>query len=200
MKTKLLLATCLTIAAAFAATAQNHQTFKGVPIDGKTSAFVNQLKQKGFQAVGKTDTLIGTFAGYNDCEVTVLSSVQTDNVYGVRVQIPMCRANGDFRLMIYDEYKKLQAALTEKYGEPVQQRDSVRIAKNDDFVTALLKLIADVKETFEFPYSSVFDTGLGSVLLNGAWIASDCGGGYIIITYNDKANNTVHQQSIYDDL
>ncbi len=196
MKTKLLLATCLTIAAAFAATAQNHQTFKGVPIDGKTSAFVNQLKQKGFQTVGKTDTLIGTFAGYNDCEVTVLSSAQTDNVYGARVQIPMCPPLG-----IYAEYKKLQAALTEKYGEPVKQQENLsRPTKEEDFISALYKLIADVKETFEFPYNSVFDTGIGSVLLNGAWIASDCGGGFIIITYIDKENNTARQKIIYDDL
>ena len=180
--------------------AQNHQTFKGVPIDGKTSVFVNQLKQKGFHQVDNSGTLKGAFAGYDDCEVTVLSSAQTGNVYGVRVQIPMCRANDDFRLMIYDEYKKLKAALTEKYGEPVQQRDSLRIAKEDDFVTALLKLIADVKETFEFPYSCIFDTGLGNVLLNGAWIASDCGGGYIIMTYIDKVNNEANRKAVIDDL
>ncbi|MBR2195589.1 MAG: hypothetical protein IJ911_08235 [Salinivirgaceae bacterium] len=180
--------------------AQNHQTFKGVPIDGKTGVFVNQLKQKGFHSVDDSGILNGSFAGYDDCEVSVLSSAQTGNVYGVRVQIPMCRANDDFRLMIYDEYKKLQAALTEKYGEPVQQRDSVRIAKEDDFVTALLKLIADVKETFEFPYSCVFDTGLGNVLLNGAWIASDCGGGYIIMTYIDKVNNEANRKAVIDDL
>lgn len=180
--------------------AQNHQTFKGVPIDGKTSVFVNQLKQKGFQQVDNPGTLKGAFAGYDDCEVTVLSSAQTGNVYGVRVQIPMCRANDDFRLMIYDEYKKLKAALTEKYGEPVQQRDSLRIAKEDDFVTALLKLIADVKETFEFPYSCIFETGCGNVLLNGAWIASDCGGGYIIMTYIDKVNNEANRKAVIDDL
>ena len=200
MKTKQLLATCLMIAATLTATAQKHQTFKGVPIDGKTSAFVNQLKQKGFRAVDDSGMLNGSFAGYDDCEVTVLSSAQTGNVYGVRVQIPMCRANDDFRLMIYDEYKKLQAALTEKYGEPVQQRDSVRIAKDDDFVTALLKMIADIKETFEFPYSCIFNTGCGNVLLNGAWIPSECGGGFIIMTYLDNANNDLQKKSIYDDL
>ena len=200
MKTKQLLATCLMIAAAFAATAQNHQTFKGVPIDGKTSAFVNQLKQKGFQTVGKTDTLIGTFAGYNDCEVTVLSSAQTDNVYGARVQIPMCAP-----LLIYTEYKKLQIALTEKYGEPVKPQNERPTKEEEDFVTALGQLIVDVKESFEesfvFPYSSVYNTDRGSVTLNGSFFpATKCGGGYIIITYIDKANNTVHQQSIYDDL
>ncbi len=194
MKTKQLLAICLMIATTLTATAQKHQTFKSVPIDGKTSTFINQLKQKGFNAVDDSETLTGTFAGYDDCEVTVLSSAQTNNVYGVRVKIPMCAP-----LSIYAEYKKLQAALTEKYGEQLKPENE-QTTKEDDFITALYKLIADVKETFEFPYNSVFDTGNGNVLLNGAWIASDCGGGYIIITYIDKANNTVHQQSIYDDL
>ena len=196
MKTKLFAAACLMIAATFGATAQNHQTFKGVPIDGKTSAFVNQLKQKGFQQIGKSDTLTGTFAGYNDCEVTVMTSAQTDNVYGVRVKIPMCQPLG-----IYAEYKKLQTALTEKYGEPVNpQEKRSQSTKEDDFITALYKLIADVKETFDFPYSCVFDTGCGNVMLNGAWIPSDCGGGFILITYIDNANNTARQQIIYDDL
>jgi hypothetical protein len=102
-------------------------------------------------------------------------------------------------LSIYAEYKKLQAALTEKYGEPLKPENE-QTTKEDDFITALYKLIADVKETFEFPYNSVFDTGNGNVLLNGAWIASECGGGYIIMTYIDKVNNDLQQKSIYDDL
>lgn len=196
MKTKLFAAVCLMIAATFGATAQNHQTFKGVPIDGKTSAFVNQLKQKGFQQIGKSDTLTGTFAGYNDCEVTVMTSAQTDNVYGVKVQIPMCAP-----LSIHTEYKKLQAALTEKYGKPVDQTQQDNYApKEEDFVSAIYKMIADVKESFAFPYGCVFDTGSGSVTLNGSWIPSECGGGFIIMTYIDNANNNLQQKSIYDDL
>ena len=193
---KRLLTICLLAAISLSAAAQNHQTFKGIPIDGKQSAFVNQLKQKGFQAVENSETFIGTFAGYNDCEVTILSSAQTDNVYGVRVQIPMCQPLG-----IYAEYKKLQAALTEKYGAPLKPQEELsQSAKEDDFITALYKLIADVKETLDFPYSCAFDTGKGSVLLNGAWIASDCGGGFIFLTYIDNANNNLRQQSIYEDL
>ena len=193
---KHLLTICLLAAISLTATAQNHQTFKGVPIDGKTSTFINQLKQKGFQQVGKSDTLIGTFAGYNDCEVTVLSSAQTDNVYGVRVQIPMCQPLG-----IYAEYKKLQAALTEKYGKPVEQTHQDNYTpKDDDFVSALYKMIADVKESFAFPYGCAFDTGCGSITLNGSWIPSECGGGFIIMTYIDNANNNLQQKSIYDDL
>lgn len=193
---KRLLTICLLAVISLTATAQNHQTFKGVPIDGRTISFINHLKQKGFQAVGKSDTLIGTFAGYENCQVTALSSTQTGNVYGVRVQIPMCQPLG-----IYAEYKKLQAALTEKYGEPVKPQDEhLQETKEGDFITALYKLLADVKETLDFPYSCVFDTGLGSVLLNGAWIASDCGGGFIFLTYIDNANNTARMKSAYDDL
>lgn len=193
---KRLLTIGLFAAISIAATAQNHQTFKGIPIDGKQSAFVNQLKQKGFQAVENSETFIGTFAGYDDCEVMVLSSAQSGNVYGVRVQIPMCPPLG-----IYAEYKKLQAALTEKYGEPVKKQENLtRSTKEEDFITSIYKLIADVKETFEFPYNSVFDTGNGNVMLNGAWIPTDCGGGFIIMTYIDKENNTARQKIIYDDL
>ena len=197
MKTKLFAAVCLMIAVTLTATAQKHQTFKGVPIDGKTSVFVNQLKQKGFQTVGKSDTLTGTFAGYNNCEITILSSAQTDNVYGVKVQIPMC-----VPLSIYAEYKKLQAALTEKYGKPVYQtRQDDYTQKEDDFVSALYKMIADLKETFAFPYNCIFNTGCGNVLLNGAWrIPSECEGGFIIMTYLDNANNDLLKKSIYDDL
>lgn len=195
---KHLLTICLLAAISLTATAQDHQTFKGVPIDGKSSALANQLKQKGFQQIGKSDTLIGTFAGYNDCEVTLLTSAQTDNVYGVKVKIPMCQEQN---LLMYAEYKKLQAALTEKYGAPLNpQVERTQSTKEDDFITAFYKLIANVKETLDFPYGCVFDTGRGNVLLNGAWIASDCGGGFLIMTYIDNVNNNLHQQNIYDDL
>ena len=180
------------LAATFAASAQNHQTFKGVPIDGKANTFINQLKHKGFQTVGKSDTLIGTFAGYNDCEVTVMTSVQTGNVYGVKVQIPMCQPLG-----IYAEYKKLQAALTEKYGNPV--KEEVQSYEND-FVKAIYKLITSVEYSDSYPFRSVFDTGCGSVTMEVAWIASECGGGFIVMTYIDNANENERRQIIYDDL
>ena len=191
---KHLIIVCLFAVCSCMSMAQNHQTFKGVPIDGKTNAFVNQLKQKGFQTVGKSDTLIGTFAGYNNCEVTLLSSTQTDNVYGVKVKIPMCQ-NQD--LMIYTEFKKLQAALTEKYGQPV--KEEVHSYEND-FIKALYKLITSAEYSDSYPFSNTFDTGCGSVELNVAWIASDCGGGFIIMTYIDNANNISRLKSIYDDL
>ena len=191
---KHLIIVCLFAVCSCMSMAQNHQTFKGVPIDGKTNAFVNQLKQKGFQTVGKSDTLIGTFAGYNNCEVTLLSSTQTDNVYGVKVKIPMCQ-NQD--LMIYTEFKKLQAALTEKYGQPV--KEEVHSYEND-FIKALYKLITSAEYSDSYPFSSTFNTGCGSVELNVAWIASDCGGGFIIMTYIDNANNISRLKSIYDDL
>ena len=192
MKMKLLAAVFLMLAATFAASAQNHQTFKGVPIDGKANTFINQLKHKGFQTVGKSDTLIGTFAGYNDCEVTVMTSVQTGNVYGVKVQIPMCQPLG-----IYAEYKKLQAALTEKYGNPV--KEEVQSYEND-FVKAIYKLITSVEYSDSYPFRSVFDTGCGSVTMEVAWIASECGGGFIVMTYIDNANENERRQIIYDDL
>ena len=192
MKMKLLAAVCLMLAATFAASAQNHQTFKGVPIDGRTNAFIHQLKQKGFQQIGKSDTLIGTFAGYNDCEVMVLTSNQTNMVYGVKVQIPMC-----YPLGIYAEYKKLQAALTEKYGNPV--KEEVQSYEND-FVKAIYKLITSVEYSDSYPFRSVFDTGCGSVTMEVAWIASECGGGFIVMTYIDNANENVRRQIIYDDL
>jgi hypothetical protein len=192
---KRLLMICVLVAlGASTSFAQDHQTFKGVPIDGKTNTFINRLKLKGFQTVGNTDTLIGTFAGYNNCEVTLLSSTQTNNVYGVKVKIPMCQ---DQNLMIYTEFKKLQAVLTEKYGQPV--KEEVHSYEND-FIKALYKLITSAEYSDSYPFSSTFDTGCGSVELNVAWIASDCGGGFIIMTYIDNANNISRLKSIYDDL
>ena len=188
MKMKLLAAVFLMLAATFATSAQNHQTFKGVPIDGKANTFINQLKHKGFQTVGKSDTLIGTFAGYNDCEVTVMTSVQTGNVYGVKVQIPICQPLG-----IYAEYKKLHAALTEKYGKPVKEEVT---PYENDFIKTLYKLLYSES----YPTSCVFDTGCGNVTMEVAWIASECGGGFIVMTYIDNANENERRQIIYDDL
>ena len=193
---KRLLTICLLAVISLSATAQKHQTFKGVPIDGRTISFINHLKQKGFQQVGKSDTLIGTFAGYENCQVTALSSTQTGIVYGVKVMIPMCAP-----LLIYEEYKKLQIALTEKYGEPLNEKHDNTPSNDEDALSALYKMIASAKEQLAFPFNCVFDNGCGTITLNGGWFPpTDCGGGCILMQYIDNANNTARQRSAYDDL
>lgn len=62
---KNLLTTLLIALVSFVAVAQTPATFKflGIPVDGKKSEFISQLKQKGFTYDAKEDVLTGKFNG-----------------------------------------------------------------------------------------------------------------------------------------
>lgn len=70
---KKLLTTLLIALVSFIAVAQTPATFKflGIPVDGKKSEFISQLKQKGFTYDAKEDFLAGKF---NGLESTIIVS------------------------------------------------------------------------------------------------------------------------------
>jgi len=77
MKTKILLLLSL-IVLALNSYSQN-LTFKGIPINGTISQFVDKLKQQGItyknmSESGTTAYCFGEFAGYKNCEINVVGS------------------------------------------------------------------------------------------------------------------------------
>ena len=73
--------------------AQEHLSFKGIPIDGSLSQFVNKLEQEGYALVYTNDegdacVLRGTFAGYSNCNVYVISTEKSHIVWDVTVMLP----------------------------------------------------------------------------------------------------------------
>lgn len=93
--------------------AQDHLKFKGIPIDGSLNSFVSKLKAQGFSYKAEQDgiaLLEGTFAGYTQCELVVVST--NDVVWKVVVMLPANDKWNDVKRN-YDIFKK---AFTEKYN------------------------------------------------------------------------------------
>lgn len=108
--------------------ANNHMTFKGIPINGSLSDFTAQMKQKGFTHLATQDGIAaftGEFAAYKECTIAAISSKSTNTVSKVGVIFPEC----DTWSRLYGNYSHLKEMLTQKYGEPI---DCVEMFDTDD--------------------------------------------------------------------
>lgn len=98
------------------AQSNEHMTFKGIPIDGTLSSFVQKIETEGFSLDEAKDNIAimnGIFAGEN-AELFIVSSPKTNTVWKVSVFFP--KKTSWYSLK--SDYKKYVAAMTEKYGNP----------------------------------------------------------------------------------
>ncbi len=94
----------------------DHMKFKGIPIDGTLTSFVNKLKQKGFtlQESGKGSAMLeGNFAAVKGCTVIV-----NEHESGVVNRVAVAFPTKDTWAMLYHDYSNLKDMLTQKYGKP----------------------------------------------------------------------------------
>lgn len=97
--------------------AQEHLTFKGIPLGGDISIFVSKLELKGYYVEEKSFNeilMIGDFAGVDTCEVYLSPTPKSRLVWNVTVKFPQ-KASWQ---ALKDEYLSLKEAYTQKYGEP----------------------------------------------------------------------------------
>lgn len=187
--------------------AQNHQTFKGIPINGTVAEFAKQLEDKGFTPVENDDegnvALHGTFAGYNNCNVSLLQIPGTGRIYGVKVSIAV-----EMPLTFTDEYQKMQSMLVEKYGEPISKTEAPALDNSvdkadsqvtGDGATVWTELFDGLMQSLKIKSSDVlkFESPSGSIDLVGYNIAVS---GVMVLTYTDKENLKSYRKSIIDDL
>ena len=121
--------------AGLSASAQTgHLTFKGVPIDGTLTSFVNKLKQKGFSEIHTdkgTTMLTGEFASFKNCTV-----IAYEHESGIVNRVAVMFPDKDTWAMLFHDYSKIKQMLTEKYGEPASveeefQNHSYELDDND---------------------------------------------------------------------
>lgn len=94
--------------------AQEHLSFKGIPITGSMTEFCKNLSQKGFTKIGSQNNITifrGDFTG-RQATVGVGASDDGKNVYSVVVFFDAC---GEWNVLTntYDYYKEIY---TRKYG------------------------------------------------------------------------------------
>lgn len=171
--------------------AQEHLSFKGIPIEGTMSSFCQKLKSKGFTAIGSQNNIRGFTGDFTGREATV-GVISTDNgqdVFGVVVLLP---ESGEWNTLVntYDYYKDLY---TRKYGKP-----SISKEKNPSSSDSNISLMYEVQQG-TVVYASVWEVAGGSIEL-AIEKADGIYEGQVVIRYRDSQNAEAKLQQDLDDI
>lgn len=173
------------------AIAQDHLEFKGIPLDGTSTAFIAKLTKDGFKYVGREndcDKLTGVFAG-KDCAVFLESTIATKKVHTACVVI---NKQTEWEI-VKAEYALLKQGLTAKYGEPYECKEEFRegFKEGDGYEeVALYNGKAD--------WYSNYRTSLGDISLSIKY--QDFFSMSVFVTYRDKVNSSEVIKELTTDL
>ena len=173
--------------------AQEHLTFKGVPIDGTLDTYVANMKKAGFTFIGEDDgiaMLRGDFAGYRNCTIGVVTLKSIDIVNRISVQFD---SHQDWN-NIYVNYSSLKEMLTTKYGkyaDCVEKFEGYSQPRDDN--GKMHELTMD-----RCKFYTIWKTDKGNIELE--IIKGNLGGGMVRLSYWDKINTMSVQEKAMDDL
>lgn len=187
----LLLVACLMFAGSIFA--QQHLSFKGVPINGTLKEYTDAMVKAGFYYELTQDgiaVLKGDFAGYKNCIVGVYTLQNFDIVSGIVVLFP---DNDTWSALIRD-YEHLKEMLTEKYGRSTdsEERFTGYTGSSDDSKLYALR-------HGEYKWYTIFTTELGTIelsLIEG----TEYNTGKVQLVYRDKINTEKLRSAAMDDL
>ncbi|MDE6569670.1 MAG: hypothetical protein K2K43_03495 [Alistipes sp.] len=188
---KKLFVTLTLLFAAINVMAQEHLSFKGIPIEGSMTAFCQKLKAKGFTFIGQennTSLFSGDFTG-RKATVGVAATDDGKNVFIVAV---IFDASGEWNTLVntYNYYKDLYIR---KYGEPTVSKEN-NPARSDSNTA----LMAEVHEG-TVVYGSAWEVTGGDIQLS---IEKAFGvyKGSVIIRYRDSQNVEAKIQKELEDI
>lgn len=171
--------------------AQEHLSFKGIPIEGSMTAFCQKLKAKGFTQIGRDNNVTmftGDFTG-RQATVGVGASDDGKNVFSVVV---LFDPSDEWNTLVntYDYYKALY---TRKYGEPSVSRE-----KNPAHSDSNIALMAEVHQG-TVVYGSAWEVPGGDIQIS---IEKSSGiyEGMVMIKYRDSQNVEAKIQSDLDEI
>lgn len=138
--------------------AQEHLSFKGIPIEGSKTYFCQQLESKGFKSIGTYDNISffnGFFAG-SEALISVVPTSDKENVLGVTVSFP---ASGEWKDLeiSYHYYKQLYSS---KYGKPLSSLEK-NPSKSDSNLSLMMEL-----EDGKVKYQSIWKDFGGFIILS----------------------------------
>lgn len=171
--------------------AQEHLSFKGIPIEGSMTAFCQKLKAKGFTSIGSENNLTlftGDFTGRN----ATVGVTATDDGKDVFVVVVLFDPSGEWNALVntYDYYKDLY---TRKYGKP-----SISKEKNPALSDSNTALMAEVHQG-TVVYGSAWEVTGGDIQLS---IEKSSGvyKGMVMIRYRDSQNVEAKIQNDLNDI
>lgn len=182
----------LTLLFAFlSAMAQEHLSFKGIPIKGSMTEFCQKLKSKGFTSIGREDNLTlfsGKFTGQK-ATVGVTSTDDKKNVFAV---IVFFDPSNEWNTLVntYNYYKELY---TRKYGEPTATEEN-----NPAYSNSNIALMAEVYQGTAV-YGSAWEVTGGDIQIS-IEKASGVYNGMVVIRYRDSQNTEAKIQKDLDDI
>lgn len=159
--------------------AQEHLSFKGIPIKGSLTEFCQKLKSKGFTSTGRENTsafFSGDFAG-RKARVLVGATDDGKNVFTVVVFFD---PSGEWKTLVdtYDYYKQLYVR---KYGEPTISKENNPASSDSN-----LALMMEVHQG-KVLYGSVWEVTGGKIELS-IEKSSATYEGMVMIRYRDSQN------------
>lgn len=178
------------ICVAIVSSAQEHLSFKGIPIDGSIASFCQKLKAKGFVQLESKDNIRlfkGKFTGRN-ATIGVVAADNRKDVFSVTVFFEESDRWNNL-VSTYEHYKDLYI---EKYGQPIQCVED-NPSRSDSNISLMLDL-SDGRVT----YASLFEAPGGMIQLSiekGVLTY-----GYVMIKYQDNQNNDAKRQSDLDEI
>lgn len=171
--------------------AQEHLSFKGIPIEGSMTEFCQKLKSKGFTSIGRENNITlfsGDFTG-RQATVGVTATDDGKNVFAVVV---LFDPSGEWNTLVntYDYYKDLY---TRKYGKPTISKEN-----NPAHLDSNTALMAEVHQG-TVVYGSAWEVTGGDIQLS---IEKSSGvyEGMVMIRYRDSQNIEAKIQNDLDDI
>lgn len=171
--------------------AQEHLSFKGIPIEGSMTAFCQKLKAKGFTSIGSENNLTlftGDFTGRN----ATVGVTATDDGKDVFAVVVLFDPSDEWNALVntYDYYKDLY---TRKYGKP-----SISKEKNPALSDSNTALMAEVHQG-TVVYGSAWEVTGGDIQLS---IEKSSGvyKGMVMIRYRDSQNVEAKIQNDLNDI
>ena len=171
--------------------AQEHLSFKGIPIEGSMTEFCQKLKSKGFTSISRENNITlfsGDFTG-RQATVGVTATGDGKNVFAVVV---LFDPSGEWNTLVntYDYYKDLY---TRKYGKPTISKEN-----NPAHLDSNTALMAEVHQG-TVVYGSAWEVTGGDIQLS---IEKSSGvyEGMVMIRYRDSQNVEAKIQNDLDDI
>lgn len=174
--------------------AQQHLSFKGVPIDGTLKSYTDAMVKAGFHYEGTQDgtaLLTGDFAGYKGCTILVLTQKNSDNVCSIAVSFP----EHDTWKSLQSNYENLKSMLIKKYGDPIESTENFTTNIYDYDNYFVMEAIREEK----FDWHANFETESGIISLTLSE-GKQYGTGTVLLLYIDKANSEKVRNAAMDDL
>ena len=174
--------------------AQQHLSFKGVPIDGSLKAYTDAMVKAGFHYEGTydgVDLLSGDFAGYKGCTIGVSTLKKCDVVSHIAVIFP----NKETWSSVLNDYETLKSMLTQKYGYPSDSKEEFTdyIGKYDNY------FVMEAIKGDKYNWYAIFSTELGDIelsIIEGTKYHTAA----IRLSYYDKSNSEKVRSAAMDDL